>query len=277
MDNRGVRYELDKMGSLYDSRSGIYFIKNSSPSGRAHWHDCYELEFIISGSADEIVNGCPYSAKRGDIFFLTPNDFHEIGNFKDFVCFGVMFPESVIDDRLLERLERRKLSNNLFLRLDGEQINKFEMLFSFMEEEMAKKSDGYADIVRNAVNMVIGLIIRDGFKEGVAKTKYSSVRMAVNYIQSNFRRDITLTEVARAVNLESKYFSVLFKKSIRVSFKSFLNETRLACAVNYLNGKDISVTEICYLCGFGSISNFNRLFKKEFGMSPREYRNRNKN
>lgn len=277
MTERGIRYELEKMGSDYDKGSGVYFVKNSNPAGRAHWHDCYEIEFIISGSADDIINDCVYKAQKGDLFFLTPNDFHELDNFKDFTCYGVMFPEELISDSLLERLEGRSLSTNIYARLSENDIKNVEVLFRIIEQEMQNKREGYGETVKNALNIIIGFIIRDGFKETNTRSKYTSVRKAVNYIKNNFDKSITLNDVAAEVNLDPKYFSVLFKRSIKISFKSFLNETRLNCAMKHLKNRDIPITEICYLCGFGSISNFNRLFKREIGISPREYRLLNSN
>lgn len=275
MKEKQLRYELDKMQGSYHKDLGISFVKNSNPSGTAHWHDCYEIEFIVSGTVDDIINDCVYKVKPGDLFLLTPNDFHELRNFKDFVGYIVMFPESVIDEKLLSRLEARDLSTNIFARLSENERRKVEALFLIMEQELKNKEIGYDTIFKNCLNTVISFIIREGFTKSTVKSRYTSVRQGVNYIKNNFQRPITLTEVANEVNLDSKYFSVLFKRSIGVSFKDFLNETRLNCALKYLKSSNMPVTEICYSCGYGSISSFNRAFKKEYGISPREYRNMN--
>ena len=57
------------------------------------------------------------------------------------------------------------------------------------------------------------------------------------------------------------------------SASKYVNKTRLNLAISYLDNSNISITELCLECGFDSQRTFNRVFKEEYKMSPREYRN----
>lgn len=276
MVNDNNRYNLEDMHFNYYDDLQLYFVKskveNANKHISTHWHDSYEIEFLISGTADEIINDCVYKAESGDIFLLTPNDLHELRNINGAVCCNMMFPESFISDELLIQLEERSLFTNVFARLEKRELEKVKTLISIIEDELDSNDTNRKVVVKNIINVILSFLIRYGFKENTSGKKYVSVRRAVKYIKSNFKKQITLNDVANAVGLETKYFSVLFKKSIGVSYKDFLNETRLKYALQCISQSDVSITEICYSCGYGSVSNFNRMFKRKYGMSPNEYR-----
>ena len=67
-------------------------------------------------------------------------------------------------------------------------------------------------------------------------------------------------------------FSNFFKKHTSLSYISYLNNLRIAKACRLLEGTMLSVSEICYECGFNNKSNFNRIFLKSRGVTPTVYR-----
>lgn len=274
------RYTLDKLELFYYDDLEIYLNKNKFKNDRkfvkSHLHNCYEIEFIISGSLDEIINDSVYHAVPGDLFLLSPNDMHELRNIDDAYICTIMFPETFIDEELLLQLEEKNLFFNIVSRMTEKTRNKLEFLISMIEDEIKNGDVNSKVSVKNILNIIITFILRNVVEETNISKKYNSVRKAVVYIKDNFKEQITLKEVADTVGLESKYFSVLFKKSMGLSYKDFLNEMRLNYAQRLLSENKESVTDICYLCGYGSVSNFNRMFKRKFALSPSEYRE-NKN
>ena len=94
------------------------------------------------------------------------------------------------------------------------------------------------------------------------------------YIAENYRRKITLDEIAGHIAMNKNAFCAFFKKSTNEPFIVYLNRFRLQMAINMLNRTERNISEIAYEVGFSDIPYFNRCFKKEYGISPAEYRNK---
>ena len=88
----------------------------------------------------------------------------------------------------------------------------------------------------------------------------------------NYSREIHLSDVAGLVGMTDVSFSRFFKKRTSRSFVDSLNEIRLGYATRMLVDTTTSIAEICFACGFNNISNFNRIFKKKKGCTPKEFR-----
>ena len=88
----------------------------------------------------------------------------------------------------------------------------------------------------------------------------------------NYDRSVSLSEVARLVNMTEVSFSRFIKKRTGNTFIDTLNDIRLGHASKKLIDTTHSISEISYNCGFNNISNFNRIFKKKKGCTPKEFR-----
>lgn len=98
------------------------------------------------------------------------------------------------------------------------------------------------------------------------------VSRAKEYIREHITEDLTLGEVARAVNTSASYFCRLFKKATGINYSQYLSRVRLERAKQLLVNPHLRVSEVAYEVGFQSLTHFNRVFKKLLGQSPTEYR-----
>lgn len=98
------------------------------------------------------------------------------------------------------------------------------------------------------------------------------VERAIEYMNLNFQKSITLSEVAKLSNMTEVAFSRFFKNRTGITFMDSLLEMRLGHASRLLIDTSQSVAEVAYNCGFNNISNFNRLFKKKKGCTPKAFR-----
>lgn len=101
-----------------------------------------------------------------------------------------------------------------------------------------------------------------------------TIHKATNYIKENFRRDITLEDVSKEVNISPHYFCKLFKEEMGENFIDYLTNIRINKAKEIMKDSLLSIKEICYEIGYGDPNYFSRLFKKNAGMTPTEYRDR---
>jgi AraC-like DNA-binding protein/ligand-binding sensor protein len=105
-----------------------------------------------------------------------------------------------------------------------------------------------------------------------ANAELPMITRAKKYIQDNHTEELSLGQVARAVNASSFYFCKMFKKGTGMNFTEFVCRVRLEKAKNLLLNPNLRISEIAYQVGFQSLTHFNRIFKKLVGESPTDYR-----
>lgn len=98
------------------------------------------------------------------------------------------------------------------------------------------------------------------------------LKLLYDFIQNNYATKITLEEVSDLLNMSSVSFNRFIKKRTGKTFIEYLNDVRIGYASRWLIEKDLSISEIAFSCGFNSIANFNRVFKKTKKRTPTQYR-----
>ena len=108
---------------------------------------------------------------------------------------------------------------------------------------------------------------------GPGASRYQpAIAKAVRYLVANFREEVRLEDLLKLTGMSRPTFARQFKAHSGRSFSEFMNGIRLQAACRELAETDRSVLEISLDCGFNQISFFNRVFRREKGCSPREYR-----
>ncbi|RDV14993.1 AraC family transcriptional regulator [Pontibacter diazotrophicus] len=98
------------------------------------------------------------------------------------------------------------------------------------------------------------------------------IEKAFEYMQTYYDKDITLADISKVVNMPEVSFSRFIKKRTGKTFVESLNEIRLGHASRMLIDTTETISEISYKCGFNNLSYFNRVFKREKGSTPKEFR-----
>jgi AraC-like DNA-binding protein len=95
---------------------------------------------------------------------------------------------------------------------------------------------------------------------------------ARNFIDEHSRDELSLTKVAKAVNINSNHLSEKFRQVTGINFVDYVARTRFEKACDLLLNANLRISEIAFAVGFQSLSQFNRVFKKLSGKSPSAYR-----
>jgi AraC-like DNA-binding protein len=98
------------------------------------------------------------------------------------------------------------------------------------------------------------------------------ITKAKKYIEEHQSEDISLGDVAKAVNTSSFYFCKIFRKLTGINFTDYLSRLRIERAKNLLLNPNLRISEIAYEIGFQSLTHFNRVFKRVVGQAPTEFR-----
>ena len=242
----------------------LNFIMNAKGAKRVvgdHIDEIDELELVLVGSNLPHV-WQTYKCKSNEIREVT-----------------LQFHKDLFDDKFLRR---NQLS---FIRKMLEQSAR-GILFSTQTAEQIKprlmqlnQKQGF-DSVLELLSILHDLSISRNMRTlsdatfSNAELSYNSRRIerSIEYMNQNFQKSITLTEVARLANMTEVSFSRFFRSRTGITFMDSLLEMRLGHASRLLIDTTQSVAEVAYNCGFNNISNFNRLFKKKKGCTPKEFR-----
>ncbi len=95
---------------------------------------------------------------------------------------------------------------------------------------------------------------------------------ARKYIEEHADEELSLTQIAKVVNMNANYLSEKFKQVTGTNFVEYVARTRFANACDLLRKSNLRISEIAFAAGFQSLSQFNRVFKRFSGKSPTEYR-----
>jgi AraC-like DNA-binding protein len=250
-------------------------------SFKLHWHNYYEIEYIISGSGKEILNGEPTDIHPGVMHIISPSDFHELIVDSPLtlikICFDIGDIEPGVFNAASEILkggtvifegESKKLTDNLFSAL-------------LLEKKLHESTDEYPVIIKKLLEAAIITVSKlantySPLKRGGVSKKRSDITGVLAYIQANFTKRITLDEVAEKTHFSSSYLSRYFHQAVGMTFVGYIKKLRIEMAAKLLINTDTEITDICYEAGFSSPQSFSCDFKKAYGIAPTEYRRINK-
>ncbi|MBE6611941.1 MAG: helix-turn-helix transcriptional regulator, partial [Ruminococcaceae bacterium] len=201
--------------------------------------------------------------------------------YRPLIILGVMFDERYISPAIYERiLTRETMGLDHIAQLDDRQRNVtaqlFEVLRCVYEGKPEKAETPLGEMYAGRLLDCLLIDVLRSCSDETRSVAKSQIGSAILHIHSHYNERITLESAAERVHLSAGYFSELFKDSTGQTFKSYLTEHRMRNACRMLANTDMSVTDICYACGFESFSNFMRIFKKYQGTSPLKFRAENK-
>jgi two-component system response regulator YesN len=105
--------------------------------------------------------------------------------------------------------------------------------------------------------------------------KVTQIRPAINYIDANYDKPISLADIARISHLSVSRLAHIFKEQMGITIIDYLTSVRIERAKQLLLATGQSCTEICFQVGYNNQSYFSRTFKELVGMTPRQFRSRN--
>ena len=247
-----------------------------------HRQDTWELTYIVYGKGTRILGDSETEFAEGDIVFIPPHIPHCWKYEQDHVdadgcvAYYILTFKTEFIDRCLsafpeitERLERLK-SVSTVLSFDNDASNVISDMLHKMAHEDASELLPYVFRMvlllsnRAANATVIGRFAEtDRTSERIKKVK--------DFTQSNYARTITIDMIAEHVGMNRSSFCTFFKKATGQTYITYLNKLRVDRACYLLRQGNFNVTEVCYMVGFNDVPYFNRCFKNNRGMSPKEY------
>ena len=95
---------------------------------------------------------------------------------------------------------------------------------------------------------------------------------AKDYVNQYYSKPLLISSVSSIYNLNPRYFGRIFKEQERIEFNNYVNRIRIQKSKEFLRKENITVSEAALLCGYDDFAYFSRVFKKNCGVSPRQYK-----
>ena len=241
---------------------------------RLHWHEFYEIEYVVKGSAIQTVNGNEYEIGPGFATLLSPVDFHAYRNIdpdKPLSLLNVKFQDLVLPEALRGDIFSQKQPKIAPITDPGFQALMFALLDEYRRNEYGRDQVMMNSIVNLCIRIMREVLASQG-KEDAGHPAHSSIQEAVLYVRTHFRDNLSAEAVAKTIHLSPNYFSEYFKKQTGENFSLFVLRLRIDFAANLLKISDLSVKEIAFESGFNSAAYFSNTFKEIYGMSPDRFR-----
>ena len=256
-----MRFDRFTVGKYIENGALTASKKEIIGNSALHWHEFYEIEYLLEGDGDYIIDGKHYPMRAGMFFLMTPANFHEVKTDRS-RAFNVMFSECACNEGLLARC----VSNSGGLAFSADESDRafFEALLG--ELCLNQSNHTYSACLLDAL-----LCKAINYAQNDEK-RPSYLGRAVLYLLSNFRHSPSLSEVASHVGYTPTYFCTVFKRDVGESFKEYLDRLRFDYAKKLVLSSTLSATQICNESGFSDYPNFIRRYKTRFGASPMQMR-----
>ena len=261
-----TRWQLEKdICDAYEAKD------HTSSALHGHYH--FLLIYITGGSGVQTLNGREIPFGPGDMFLLSPADFHKntVEEGQGYDYYGVKFPFELLHGRLSGLIEIGELP--IAITVPEAERRGVEDIFRRLIDESAHGAGRIAHKIylQNMVEELIILALRELPRERPDGSA-DFLNRSLGYVYSHFHENITVNDVAEHIGYTTNYFNFKFKEAIGVPLGEYMRSLRLTYSENLLKSSDMSVTEIAMESGFGNLSYYSRAFKERYGMSPREYR-----
>ena len=270
-------YQIDKLNiSDHSSYSSNIIVERHTlkEDFRLHWHNYYEIEYFIDGKGKELLNGEQVDIYPGVLHIISPSDFHELIIDSPLTLIKIGFDSSALNFSVFN--SSLDILNGKTLLLEGKDKEVFDGLFhtALNQKELYEDSATYPIMIKNLVETIILTTAEYIRKRQGAGGIFESekINTALAYIHTNFKRRLTLSEVAEKTHFSPSYLSRHFHESVGMTFMQYIKMLRMEFAANLLVNTSTEITDICYEAGFSSPSSFSNEFKRIYGTSPSEYR-----
>ncbi len=244
------------------------YVKNRKLTGIAHYHDFYEICYVLRGHCTEIHNGKELLIKENEMTVISPGGFHLFKSQSEnliLVCLSIEKDEFLkiansVSEDVVEYIEKNEnsgsfkvfgtthgaLYKNPFLTVQHDLDYKY--LLAFMLVSVSK-------------NMIFGAEETNG--EFVSK---------ITNIPASDIAEGGIETLERASGYSRSQLTRLMKKNFGKTPWEYINDLRMSYAYNRLAFTNIKTGDIADKCGFESLSHFSNAFKKQFGVTPSKIR-----
>lgn len=232
--------------------------------------DHYLIHFILKGSGTFYVDGKVYNIKENGGFLICPDTITSyIADKEDpwiyaWVGFRGIKAESYLS------LANLSSKDPVFKSYNGDFVKKcFEDMRRATELKYGKEFR-----LQALLTLFLSELIEERGKNIVINSNYRELylKKSLQFIETNYHRKITVSEIAESVGLNKNYFSTFFRENMGLTPQEYLVSFRINKACELMNNEVLTISDISRSVGYNDPLGFSKIFKKVKGFSPKNYR-----
>lgn len=273
--------------NIHDSFE-VYYEKIDCCPLRDRQFNFFEFVYVLSGKGMHGINGNQLPFEAGNLFLITPNDYHSFD--LDEICefMVVRFAPSYVKSYSWESIDHIECLLYYASHFSGSIIiNEADKLMvgnlmQNLQHTAEQKSIYSEDLMRHLVNAIIVIAARNISlikPESISPNADNRILQIIDYIQENIREPelLKIGIIAQKFGLSDTYLGSYFRKQCSESIQQYISSYRIRLIEHRLRFSDKRVHEIADEFGFADESHINKFFKRHIGLSLRAYRNKIKN
>ncbi len=279
----------EKIGIKDDESFVIGIFQDNMEKSTWHYHNNFEISFILEGSGKRIVADSIEEFQPGDLVFIGRNLPHvwiadketRTHSSRTLEMVFLQFNSEVVSPQLLMLPEFKFIARAMVLsergiQIVGQTLNEVSELM--LQLPYLKSFDRMLHFFK-----LMDIIGRSETNIQLASREYLKMRFTTGnkriaviheFLMNNYREQIDLKRLAELVNMAEGSLCRFFRTNMGKTIFEYLNQLKVELACKMLMDKDLNIFEVCLDSGFNNLSHFNKQFKKIHGLPPSEYRHR---
>lgn len=261
----------------------FYYEDRSLSKVDIHTHDYYEFYFFLEGNVQIQVGNEIFAVRPCDMMLIPPELPHRIEIINQDLPYRrfVFWISRDYCNHLLQSspdyayiMQYVEIEKRYLFHTDQVAFNSIQSKLLRLLEEMRSQKFGRDAQISICVNDVIISLNRLAYEINTPQKKnieYLLYRQLEEYIEEHLEEDLSLETLAKQFFVSKYHIAHVFKDNIGMSIHQYITKKRLNLCQEAISG-GMSITDAYHRFGFGDYSSFYRSFKKEFGISPKDYR-----
>lgn len=259
---------------------------NYLPSYSLHSHDFFELIYVYKGNAVQHIENDSIYLTEGSVCLMNTNYKHGLSvDSPDSIIFNIAISKPILNTSFLNLISANDLFSTFFINslfsgtekgefmhFERNKDSRMDVLMQLLLEEYILKKPDYSAAMQSYLTLIFTELHRKHIYTSVQSEHYDIDFPKIMSYVSNHLDNVNINSLADHFHYSPAYLSKALKRYLGKSFSSVLSDLKLAKAASYLENTTISIDFIVELLGYYDRSYFNKVFKKRFGMGPKEYR-----